>query len=66
MLDTGYKHWGVLLELEALWGRRKKNPTQIYNCKLQQLLQRELSPDPEHEKASDGFTLRPVICLSAC
>lgn len=60
------RHWietlGVLVELKALVelkGESEKKCPQINHCRLQQLLQRELSPDPEHEKASDGFMLRP-------
>lgn len=53
------RHWtetlGVLVELEALWGRQKKK----YQPTNKSLLQKELSPDPEHEKASTSFMLRP-------
>lgn len=55
VLDTGEKHW------ESGRSLRTQTNKSMHNCKLQRLFQRELSPDPEPKKPSDGFKERAGV-----
>lgn len=44
----GVQGWGSIL-----WGRPRNEQT--CDCKWQRPLGRELAPDPEHKKPTDGF-----------